>query len=239
MLNKVRASTLKKLDVVCCSSRHNSPHPAFGKKYALTLMCDLSKYLVTISITDKSTRTVARAIFEKFILQKIDQGTEFKNEILHERRLHELCTFLKIIINVVSIYQHQSVGTVECNHRVFNEYMKGFISKNIPYWDTHMKYFSFYHNTTQNTVYDNYYTTFESVFGITATMPNEMKANVDPVHNVGNYSREIRYRLQKTHANVIDKPKAIMIGFPNLWTSSSYYKTNFMIKIRISMKYFT
>ena len=40
-------------------------------------------------------------------------------------------------------------------------------------------------------------TSFELVFGRNATMSNGTKTNLDPVYNVQNYSKEVKYRLQK------------------------------------------
>jgi len=57
-----------------------------GNEYAVTLICDLTKYLVAIPIANKSASTVAKAIFESFILRygpiktfTSDMGTEYKN----------------------------------------------------------------------------------------------------------------------------------------------------------------
>jgi len=38
-------------------------------EYAVTRICNLTKYLVAIPIANKSTSTVAKAIFESFILR--------------------------------------------------------------------------------------------------------------------------------------------------------------------------
>ena len=62
----------------------------------------------------------------------------------------------------------------------------------------YIKFSTFQHNTTPNSVFENKYTPFELVFGKSATVPNETKTNLDPVNNVQNYSKEMKYRLQKT-----------------------------------------
>jgi len=69
-----------------------------GNEYAVTLICDLTKYLVAISVANKSANTVAKAIFESFILIYgptktfiTDMGTEYKNSIIND-----LCKYLKI-----------------------------------------------------------------------------------------------------------------------------------------------
>ena len=87
----------------------------FGNKYALTLMCDLSKYLGTITIPDKSARTVARVIFENFILVygkikviksdlEFNPVMEFKNQVLSE-----FCKFLEIDKNFSTSHLHQTL----------------------------------------------------------------------------------------------------------------------------------
>jgi len=69
-----------------------------GNEYAITLTCDLTKYLVAIPIANKSANTVAKAIFESFILRFgpmksfiSGMGAEYKNSIIKD-----LCIYLKI-----------------------------------------------------------------------------------------------------------------------------------------------
>jgi len=69
-----------------------------SNEYAVTLICDLTKYLIVISIANKSTSTVAKAILESFILRYgpmktfiLDMGSEYTNSILND-----LCKYLKI-----------------------------------------------------------------------------------------------------------------------------------------------
>lgn len=222
-LNKVKPSNTEKLvltptpskafDIVVIDTIGPLPQSNYGNKYSLTLMCDLSKYLVSIPIPDKSASTVARAIFENFILVYgkmhtliSDQGTEFKNELLTE-----LCKFLKIEIKFSTSYHHETVGTVERNHRVFNEYIRAYLNENLTDWDTYLKYFTFYHNTTSNSVFDNKFTPFELVFGKNANLPNETNNNLEPIYNLENYSKEVKYRLGKSNClakQLIDKHKA-------------------------------
>ena len=45
------------------------PKTETGYEYAITLICDLTKYLITIPIANKSANTVAKPIFENFVLQ--------------------------------------------------------------------------------------------------------------------------------------------------------------------------
>jgi len=54
------------------------PKTEKGNEYAVTLICDLTKYLVTIPIQNKSAKTVAKAILElewacQIVLESIDR----------------------------------------------------------------------------------------------------------------------------------------------------------------------
>lgn len=211
-LNKVKIGNKEKLtltptpnkpfDIVVLDTIGPLPISKYGNKYAVTMICDFTKYLVTIPIADKSAKTVAQAIFENFVLIygkmksiKSDLGTEFKNEIFCE-----LCKLLNIEIHFSTAYHHQTLGTIERNHRVFNEYIRSYISDNITDWDTYLKYFSFFHNTNTSSVFDNKFTPYELVFGKNANMPNDINlGEIDPIYNVENYSKEAKYRLQKSH----------------------------------------
>jgi len=60
------------------------PKSENGNEYAVTLICYLTKYLDAIPVPDKNANTVAKAIFESFILKYgpmktfiTDMGTEY------------------------------------------------------------------------------------------------------------------------------------------------------------------
>lgn len=100
-----------------------------GNRYAVTIICDLTKYIVTASIPDKQAKSVARAIVNDFILiygipKQIlsDLGTEYKNQILEE-----ISEILQIKQSFSTANRHQTVGSIERNHRSFNEYLRAYI----------------------------------------------------------------------------------------------------------------
>lgn len=100
-----------------------------GNKYALTMMCDLSKYLVTAPIANKEANTVAKAMFESLIsihgpikILLSGQGTEFVNSVMKN-----ICDDLKIQHKTSTAYHHETLGSVERNHRVFNEYLRSYL----------------------------------------------------------------------------------------------------------------
>lgn len=100
-----------------------------GNQYAVTMMCDLTKFLVSVAIPNKTAREVAKAIFENFILiygpmkeLRSDMGTEYRNELVSE-----LCKLMAIKQSMSTPHHHQTVGTIERNHRVFNEYIRSYL----------------------------------------------------------------------------------------------------------------
>lgn len=184
-----------------------------GNLYVLTIICDLTKYLVAIPMTDKSAKSVAKALFENFILTysvmksiRTDRGTEFLNELINE-----LCAWMKIENNSSTAHRHQTVGTVERNHRVLNEYIRSYISENLQCWEEYLRYFAFCYNIQSNSALGEKFTPFELVFSRKANLPTDLFSNgVEPVYNVDNYIKEAKYRLQKAHeqaAQLLEKSK--------------------------------
>lgn len=102
-----------------------------GNQYAVTIMCDLTKYLVTCPIPNKEAKTVTRAIFENFILiygpmaqVRTDLGSEYMNQTTDA-----LFKLMNIEHRSSTAYHHETLGTVERNHRVFNEYLRSYLEK--------------------------------------------------------------------------------------------------------------
>lgn len=168
-----------------------------GNEYALTMICDLTKYLVVVAIPDKSAKTVARAIFENFILiygqvRKIlsDMGTEYKNQTIEE-----LSKLLNMEYKTSTAYHHQTLGTIERSHRTFNEYVRSYISLDRSDWDEWLRYFAYCFNTTPSTVHS--YCPYELVFGKSPTIIEDLQSgNVDPIYNIDSYAKEVKYRMQ-------------------------------------------
>lgn len=173
-----------------------------GNLYAVTIICQLSKYVVAAPVANKEAKTVARAIFEHFILiygpmKQIltDLGSEYKNEVMSE-----LCKLLKIEHRFSTAYRHETLGTIERNHRVFNEYVRAYISENMEQWEEFLKYFVFSYNTTNNSSLDHKYTPYELVFNKNVNMPYDLFSDrIDPVYNVESFAKEARFRLQTAH----------------------------------------
>lgn len=94
------------------------PKSENGNVYAITIICDMTRYLVTYAVPDKSARSIVQAIFEKFILIyspmkeiRTDHGTEYMNGTISE-----LCKLIKVNHKHSTSYRHETVGSVERNH---------------------------------------------------------------------------------------------------------------------------
>lgn len=210
LLNKVRSSTREPMqltpipqrpfDCVVVDTIGPLQRSNFGNKYAVTMICDLTKYLIAVPIADKTAKSVARAIFEKFVLTHgpmkqicSDMGTEYRNEVLSK-----LCKLLKIEQKLTTAYHHQSVGSIERNHRVFNEYIRAFV-QDMSEWDEYLHYFVFLHNTSKNSCFQEKFSPYELVFERIVNSIECIGKEVSPVYNTEDYAKEIKYRLQLTH----------------------------------------
>lgn len=203
----------KPFDIVQIDTIGPLPKSLHGNQYAVTIICDLSKYLVTIPTPNKSAKEVAKAIFENFVLVygpmksiRTDMGTEYKNELIKE-----LCNLIKIEHKISTAYHHQSLGTVERNHRVFNEYIRGYLNGNLDCWDSYLSYFTFSYNIQKHSSNGEKYSPFELVFAERPSMLHEiLNGNVDPIYNIDNYMAEAKYKLQVAHEHakqIIEKIK--------------------------------
>lgn len=180
-------------------------------KYALTMMCDLSKYLITTAMPNKEANTVAKAIFDNCILIygpmrsiRTDLGSEYKNSVVEE-----LCKMLKIRHNFSTAYHHESLGTIERNHRVLNEYLRTYLTDNDD-WETHLKHYTFCYNISYNASMNHTYTPYELVFGKSCNLPRGLTGRIEPIYNYDNYIKILKHFLQKTHLAVqelIEKSK--------------------------------
>lgn len=173
-----------------------------NNKYAVTMMCDLTKYLVTVPIPNKGADEVAKAIFEKFILiygpmKQIltDKGTEYNNKLMNE-----ICKLMQINQSTSTAYRHQTVGTMERNHRVLNEYIRAYLDDIWDEWEKQIDYFTFCYNISKNTNFNFKYSPYELVFGKNVNMPHELFSNsIAPIIDIDNFASEFRFRLQTAH----------------------------------------
>lgn len=178
------------------------PPSSEGYQYAVTMICDLTKFLVCAAVKDKSAKSVAEAIFKRFFLTfgpfrtlRSDRGTEYVNETITE-----LCRLIKANHQISTAYHHQSLGTIERNHREFNKYFRLYLEKNLGDWVTYLDYFTFCYNIDKNGSYNYKYSPFELVFARSPNLPSDLlTGEVQPLYNIDNYVMEAKFRLQRAH----------------------------------------
>ena len=191
----------KPFDLLIVDTVGPLPKSNYGNSYILTIICDLSKYLITCPIPDKSAKTVAKAMVDNCILifgmfkeLRSDCGTEYKNAILAE-----LCDLLNINQVFSTPYRHETVGSIERNHRFFNEYIRAYVN-NLSDWEDYLRYFSFCYNISTHSSFDHKFSPFELVFSKKATLPTYLHdTDIDPIYNFDNFVKEAKFRLHNAH----------------------------------------
>ena len=111
--------------------------------------------------------------------------------------MNEVCKLLKIDQKFSAPYHHQSIGTLERNHRVMNEYMLNFVDD--LEWDKWIPYYTFAYNTTPHV--NNNYSPFELVYGKLPTLPNDKLNNNNKIYNLDDYANELIIRLSRALSN--------------------------------------
>lgn len=170
-------------------------------KYAITVMCNLTKFLICIPIPNKEALTIAKNLVERIFLTfglcssiLTDMGTEYCNQIFTET-----ARMLNIQHLTSTPYHPQTLGGVERSHRTLNEYLRHYVTVSNE-WDTLILYFAYCYNITPSTTFDHKFSPFELLFGRQARRPEIIKTNTrSPVYNFDNYSVELRHKLQTTN----------------------------------------
>lgn len=178
-----------------------------GHQYVLTTQCDLTKYVTATAIKNKTTETVAKAFVETIILNygipmKIvtDRGTEFMSKLFTE-----VCNLLKIEKLNSTAYHHQTIGGLENSHKNLGNFLRIYSGNTQNEWDNWIKYYQFAFNTTVHTTTNK--TPYELVFGKICNLPSNLSEieKVDPVYNIEDYAKQLKFKLQVSQKEVKDK----------------------------------
>lgn len=173
-------------------------------KYLLTIQCELSKYLITSPMKDKSAKTCAETLFNKFYLiygnfkiLKSDRGTEFLNELFEN-----LCNLLSVDHKKSTPYHHETIGSVERSHRELNQYLRNYLdSDTLGNWPEYANMFTFYFNTQPNPLTG--YSPFELIFGKHPELLT-FSENAQPLYNLDDHIKILKFKLQRTSKLVKD-----------------------------------
>lgn len=198
-----------------------------GYRYILTLQCELTKYVEAYPLETKEAETIAKTLVEKFILKygsfktlKTDKGTEFNNDLLHR-----ICKILNINHVTSTPFHHETLGSIERNHRVLNEYLRSFANEDN--WDEWIPYYVFCYNSTPHT--DTKYSPFELIFGKIISLPTEVINDTSKIYNIDDYANEIKVKLKRANnraKELLDKAKIIRKNIKDRNCNPSKFKIN-------------
>lgn len=220
----------KPFEIIAIDTIGPLPKSNRNNRYAVTIQCELTKYVVIIPISTKEANVIARALVEHFILiygkfleLKSDQGTEYKNEVLDQ-----ICKYLQIKQTFSTAYHPQTIGALERNHRCLNEYLRSFINEHQTDWDDWLPFYAFTYNTTPHS--DHKFTPYELVFGTKAKLPQENYPDaITPIYNFDLYNTELKYKLEKSHKIVQQR----LLNQKQIRTDNANVSTN-PLNIRIN-----
>ena len=152
-----------------------------------------------IMAKEQSSESYKRTLVDNVL--KADRGTEFTNELIRK-----ICVLLKIKQSFSKPYRHETLVTVEGNHRALNEYFQNFVEDNN--WHKWIPYSAFAFNTAPN-VDTNY--TFELVYENLSRLSDDELKNLEKIYNIDNYLNELKIRLshslQKSRDIVLEVKK--------------------------------
>lgn len=208
-----------------------------GHRYAVTFQCNLTKFVDAVPIADKSAKTVATAIVENFFCKygmspkiKTDLGTEFVNELLTE-----ICKILNVNHKTSTAFHHETLGSLERNHRVLNEFLRIHNEAKDSSWDKWIPFYCLSYNSTPLSTVN--YTPFELIFGKLPQLPNIDSTAVPPFLTLTEYGKDIQQRLSITHnkvAEMMNKIKQKQCDEANTELKSPLiFNTGDVVKLRI------
>lgn len=204
-----------------------------GYRYILTVQCELTKFVEAFPMQTKEAETVARTLVEKFILKygcfktiKSDKGTEFNNQLFKN-----ICKIFSINHVMSTPFHHETLGSIERNHRVLNEYLLSFTENDN--WEQYIPYYIFYYNTTPHS--DTNYSPFELVFGKITTLPTETINDPKIIYDIEDYSNELKLKLKRAQCitkQLLEKAKLSRKLQNDKKTKLSNFKVNDYVYLR-------
>lgn len=200
--------------------------------YAVTVICNLSKFLIIIPIENKESKSVAEAIVNNVFLPYglcrtilTDMGTEYVNNLFSE-----VSKILQIEHLKSTPYHPQTVGSIERSHRTLNEYLRSHLNTESSDWDSFVKYFAYTYNITPHSSFNFKLSPFELMFGrkpITPDTFNNLK--IDPIYNHDDYSKQLKYKIQmatKMARHFLNRSKEINKKYADKTMANNQFNVN-------------
>lgn len=168
-----------------------------GNRFAITLQCELTKFVVIIPIPNKETLTVAKALIDNFILIfgpfkaiRSDCGSEFISSVFRD-----ITKLFSIDQSTAVAYHPQTIAPLERNHRVLNAYLKMYVDASGSDWDVFAKYYALHWNITPIPQLKDY-CPFELVFNRRPNIPGTLLEPLEPIYNHEDLAKMTKYRFQ-------------------------------------------
>lgn len=201
--------------------------------YILTLQCELTKFVEAYPIKSKDATTIARTFVDNFILRygipleiATDRGTEFIASTMSE-----ICKLLQINQIQSTAYHHQSIGALENSHKVLGAFLRTLTNTQNSSWSSWIPYWCFSYNNTVHC--ETNYSPYELVFGKQCNIPNNLCSNVEPLYNLYDYPKELKYRLQTAQSdaynNLVQSKLKRKVTYDKTANSVNYKKDDLVL----------
>jgi hypothetical protein len=173
-----------------------------GSKYVLSMMCDLSRYVILVAIPDATAESVAKGLSEKLfcVFSAPDEILSDKAANFTGKVIQSLCRLFKIKKLNSTSFRPQSQGFLERFHLQMASYLRCFLQNSKEEWDTLLPYAAFSHNTKKHP--STGYSPFRIVFGKEAKWPLALHRKPEPTYNYRDIVEEIKRKNQLTWSMV-------------------------------------
>ena len=147
---------------------------------------------------DQEAETVAKSFFTHYISRfgvpralVTDNGANFTSQLLKE-----ICKLLQIRKMTTSPYHPQANGGLERSHRPLAEFLRCVVGENSDSWDEWLPHAMHVYNSVHSATR---VTPMKALYGFDLELPTNVKRKPNPVYNHDDYSKVLKFQLQKVH----------------------------------------
>jgi hypothetical protein len=201
-INKVTSTPTTRNEIVSIDIVGPLPLTRNNNRYILTIVDNLTRYVVAVAIPDMTANTVAEALTNHYFLiyspPKIivsDQGRNFTSEIFEQ--LMKIFGTKKFFSTP---YYPQGNSLIERQHKTLKDYLRQYLQQlNTEQWDEILNFAIFNYNSHQNV---STYSPFQLTYGVQPNLPHENVENViTQGYDFDNYINRLKNNLKYLHDN--------------------------------------